>query len=194
MLDHGYALGTNEPFHILDSFIPDDLIMSVEPSDEFPELPKDIEIVFDLAGSISKTSKSITSALKQSDLVIVPIYNEVKCLNSGIHTIIEVSKFCENIIVVATKLKKQRADVFTNDWTQSLDFKNIDRVVQENALAHLGKNIEVLPLKFSTAFDAIFENEMSIKQIMAGNKLLNHAYSGTQDQINLLYKAIKNHG
>ena len=51
---------------------------------------------------------SITSALSQSDVVIVPIYDELKCLNSGIHTIMEVAEFNKNVIVVATKLTKEK--------------------------------------------------------------------------------------
>lgn len=189
-LDFEFALGTNEPFHVLQNIIPDNRLLSVSPDEQFPDIPDDIDIVFDLAGSISSTSHSITSALSQSDVVIVPIYNEVKCLQAGMHTILEVSKFCKNIVVAATKLKKARKDVFTDDWTQSQDFQNINRLVQELAIEHLEKNLEVIPLKFSTAFDAIFEEEKSISQIMADNKLMNHAYAGTQEQLSLLYKSV----
>ena len=191
-LDHGYALGTNEPYHVLDSFIPDNLLLSVLPDECFPEIPDNIDIVFDLAGSISKTSKSITSALSQSDLVIVPIYNEVKCLQAGVHSIIEVSKFCKNIVVVATKLKKQRGEVFTN-WNDSRDFKNIKRVVQGSIEDYIDNELEMLPLKLSTAFDSIFENEKSIKNMMEENKLLNHSYKEVQKQVDQLYRVIKNY-
>jgi hypothetical protein len=59
-------------------------------------IPEGIDIVFDLAGSISKGANSIVSALRQSDLVVVPIYNEIKSLKSGVHTILEVSNFTKN--------------------------------------------------------------------------------------------------
>jgi len=191
-LDHDYALGTNEPYHVLDSFIPDNRLLSVLPDEDFPEIPNDIDIVFDLAGSISKTSKSIASALSQSDIVIVPIYNEVKCLQAGVHSIIEVSKFCKNIIVVGTKLKKQRGEMFTN-WNDSRDFQNIKKVVQGSIADYIDHDLEIVPLKFSTAFDAIFENEKSIKNMMEENKLLNHSYKEVQKQIDQLYRVIKKH-
>ena len=193
-LDRGYAIGTNEPFHVLDAFIPDDILLSVIPEEAFPKIPDDIDIVFDLAGSISKSSISIPSALSQSDLVIVPIYNEVKSIHAGIHTILEVAEFTKNIIVVATKLKKHKKDVFKTDWTKSKDFLNIKMFVDDKTKGAVDGGIPVLPLKFSTAFDDIFEKELSISQIMSGDALLNNSYRGVNNQFNELYKVIDNYG
>lgn len=189
MLDNDYALGTNEPYHVLDSFIPDDLLLSVEHDISFPDIPDEIDIVFDLAGSISKTANSINSALKQSDVVIVPIYDEVKSIKAGIHTIIEISSFCKNIIVVTTKLEKNRKEVF-NNWCDSRSFQNIKEMVLSNSDKYPDVNLSFFPLKFSTAFNAIFEQEKSIKQIMATNKLLKHAYSEVSDQMDAVYKEV----
>ena len=131
-------------------------------NDSFPVIPKDIDIVFDLAGSISKTSSSISSAIKQSDVVIVPIYNEVKSIKAGLNTIAEVMSLNKNIIVVATKLqKKKKTDIFT-EWDKCDDFINVKSAVQSN----FSESIPVLPLKFSSVFDTIFEQEKSITQLM----------------------------
>ncbi|WP_420011314.1 hypothetical protein [Tateyamaria sp.] len=46
--DRGFALGTNEPFNVLEDIFDDDKVLSVAADDEFPELPPEIEIVFDL--------------------------------------------------------------------------------------------------------------------------------------------------
>ena len=73
-------IGTNEPYHVFDSFIPDNRLLAIEMNEAFPVIENDI--VFDLAGSISSTSLSITSAIQQSDIVIVPIYNEIKSITS----------------------------------------------------------------------------------------------------------------
>ena len=170
-LEREYALGTNEPYHILDSFIPEERLLSIEPDESFPPIPDGIDIVFDLAGSISKKALSITSAIEQSDLVIIPIYNEIKSLNAGIHTILEVSHFTKNILVVATKLTKQKNEIF-KDWKGSNDFQNIERAVQ----AKIDFPVPVLPLKFSKVFDVIFEKELSIRQMMAGDPLANYTY------------------
>lgn len=145
-----------------DSLIDDSSLISIGLNDAFPIFPAHIDIVFDLAGTISNTSLSIISAVKQSDVVIVPIYNEVKAITAGLNTINEVRKFNHNIFVVATKLQRRgKGDIFT-DWLQCEDMKNIERIVH----TQIGKHIPVLPLKYSSVFDAIFEQEQSIAQLM----------------------------
>ncbi|MGV6851614.1 MAG: hypothetical protein ACWA5R_05450 [bacterium] len=67
---------------MFDSFIPDDRLMVIDLNEAFPDIPDEIDIVFDLAGSISNSAHSITSAIRQSDLVLVPIYNELKAITA----------------------------------------------------------------------------------------------------------------
>lgn len=84
--------------------------MAIDLSESFPQIPDGIDIVFDLAGAISRSSHSITSALTQSELVIVPIVNEAKSLAGGMGTLREMQKlegFNAKVLVVATKLKKK---------------------------------------------------------------------------------------
>lgn len=181
-LDKGYALGTNELYHVFDSFFPEEKLLSIEPHEEFPEIPEGIDIVFDLAGSLSQQSPSISSAIQQSDVIIVPIYNEIKSLNAGIHTILEVSSLTKNIIVIATKLQKQKQDIFTN-WRDSLDFKNIEKIVESK----IDFDVPVFPLKFSKVFDTIFEKEKSINQIAIDDPLSKYAYRDVIKQFNDIY-------
>jgi hypothetical protein len=185
-LDKGYALGTNEIYHVFDSFFPEEKLLPIEPHEEFPEIPDNIDIVWDLAGSISKQLPSISSAIVQSDLVIVPIYNENKSLNAGIHTILEVSNLTKNILVIATKLQKQRNDVFSN-WNESLDFKNIEKMINANIDFH----VSILPLKFSKVFDMIFEKEKSINQIIEEDALAKYTYRDVAKQFNDIYLFIE---
>lgn len=186
-LDREYAIGTNEQFHVFDSFIPDNRLLAVDLTEPFPDIPDDIDIVFDLAGAISEHSNSISSALAQSDLVIVPIFNEVKSLNSGIGTIREIAKFTKSIMVVATKLQKQSGERFTGDWSKSRDFENVQQAVNS---MDIGFGIPVLPLKFSKAFDAIFEKELSINQIMDADSLSRYTYREVAKQFDEIYNHI----
>ena len=187
VLDREYALGTNEPFHVFEGFIPDDRLLTIHMEESFPEIPDDINIVFDLAGSISTHAHSISSALKQADLVIVPTWNEVKSLHSAVGTIKEVANFTDNVLVVATKLQKKRREILQNgDWTQSADFKNIKAVIDARAPFP----ITVLPLKFSAAFDTIFEQEKSIRQLMGNSPLAAYNYRKVADQFNAIYDYI----
>ena len=182
-LDREYAIGTNEQFHVFDSFIPDNRLLAVDLTEPFPAVPDGIDIVFDLAGAISEHSHSISSAIAQSDLVIVPIFNEVKSLTSGIGTINEVAKFNRSILVVATKLQKQSGEPFSGDWRQSRDYRNI-----ADAVARF--EVTVLPLKFSKAFDAIFEKEMSIRQLMSADPLAAYTYRDVAAQFDEVYNHI----
>jgi cellulose biosynthesis protein BcsQ len=187
-LDKDFCIGTNEAFHIYDNLISDNKIIALHTEEAFPQelIEHDIDIVFDLAGSISKLAVSISSALTMSDFVIVPIYNEYKSLVAGLNTINQIQEFNQNIIVVATKLQKQKNDIFKNDWMQSEDFRNIRKAVKNK----LGEEIPVLPLKFSKVFDNIFEEKKSIKQLMEANALAKYSYKDVASQFDEIYKLI----
>lgn len=185
VFDRGYCVGTNEPYHIYDRLLPDSQFIGLDLSEAFPKIPDDIDIVFDLAWSISKTSLSISSAIIQSDIVIVPIYNELKSINAWVNTIAEVLQLNKNVIVVATKLQKRKNDMFT-DWAESIDAKNIKAAVHEK----IGNFIPVLPLKFSTVFDLIFEEEKSIQQLMQVSGLAKYQYQEVANQFDNIYKLI----
>lgn len=184
IFDKGFCIGTNEPNSIYEDFTPDNQLLAVNTEELFTDAKVgDVDIVFDLAGSISKHARSVTSALLMSDIVIVPIYNERKCLKSGRHTILEIQRFNKNIVVVATKLLKGRHDIFIDDdWTKSNDYLSVKKEVNNNF-----KGIEVLPLKFSKVFDNIFEKEKSIRQIMKTNPLATYNYKVVAQQFDDLY-------
>ncbi len=189
VLDREYGIGTNEAFHVFDSFIPDNRLLAIDLTEPFPEIPDDTDIVFDLAGTISSQSHSITSAIRQSDLVIVPIFNEVKALHSGIGTLREINKvegFAGQVLVVATKLKKNKKEHFGRDeWDRSADCRNV-----ADAVHNAGFDYPVVPLKFSTAFDAIFEREMSIAQLCAADPLAAHSFREVINQFDVIYTHI----
>jgi len=188
VLDKDFAVGTNEAFHIYDTFLDDNKLLALHPEDVFPNelVTHNIDIVFDLAGSISKSALSISSALEMSDFVIVPIYNEKKSLLGGLNTIEQIKRFNKNIIIVATKLEKQKNDVFSLDWRQSKDFKDIEKAVRNN----IGEEIPILPLKKSKVFDNIFDEKMSISQLMNDSPLAKHNYKVVSDQFDEIYKLI----
>ena len=189
-LDLEYAIGTNEAFHVYEGFIPEERLIALDLTESFPKVPDGIDIVFDLAGAISKASHSITSALLQSDLVIVPISNEVKSLMGGVGTLSEISQlkgFKGKILVVATKLKKGRKEFFgKNEWKKSADYLNV-----ADAVKKAGFKVPVLPSKFSSAYDAIFERELSIAQICESDALAAYSFAEVKSQFDAIYKHIK---
>jgi len=146
-------------------------------------------VVFDLAGLMSRDARpSIVSAVSQSDVVLVPIYNELKCIHAGIHTINELLPYNKNIVVVATKLVKRKGEAF-KDWADSEDAKNIKAVVDHA----IGQGIPVLPLKFSRVFDTIFEQELSIRQMMEKDALARYTYRDVAAQFDTLLSYLEQH-
>lgn len=181
-LDREYALATNEPYNLLDAILPEERLFSLQPDEEFPEFPDGIDVVFDLAGLMSRDARpSIVSAVSQSDVVVVPIYNELKCIHAGVHTIRELQPYNKNIVVVATKINKRKGEVF-KDWSESEDIKNIKAVVDHA----IGQGIPVLPLKFSRVFDTIFEQERSIRHMMQEDALARYTYREVAAQFDSL--------
>lgn len=190
-LDQEWAIGTNETYHILDSLreIPDNRVLAVAPNEPFPELPEDIDIVFDLSGSLGADSApSIRSALEQSDLVLVPVQNELKAINAGYHTIIEVSAINPNIAVIVTKIQKGKREIFS-DWKDSQDFKNVHRTICEL----VERELPMFPLKFSKGFDAIFEQERSLRHMVEGGGLEAHTYKLVAEQFAAIYDFFEHH-
>ena len=188
-LDREYALATNEPYNLLDTILPEERLFSLQPDEEFPTFPEGIDVVFDLAGLMSREARaSIVSAVSQSDVVLVPIYNELKCIHAGIHTIHELLPYNKNIVVVATKLLKRKGEVF-KDWSDCEDTKNIKAVVDHA----VGQGIPVLPLKFSRVFDTIFEQERSIRQMMEEDALARYTYRDIAAQFDSLLSYIEKH-
>ena len=88
-------------------------------------------------------------------------------------------------MVLATKLVKQKGDL-GKDWKNYADCKNIENLIT----AKIDFNVPVLPLKYSKAFDLIFEKEQSIRQLMQNNPLSNYTYKQVSQQFNDLYTLI----
>ncbi len=193
VLDRDYAVGTNEPFQLYDTFIPDERVLPVAMDEPFPEIPDDVDIVFDLAGSMSASAVSIVSAIKQADLVIVPCWNNVHALTGMIGTLNEVRRFNQNILVIATKLQKRRVgrgyEQFAQ-WKDSVDCQNIMDTLKSSGFS----NIPVLPLKFSTVFDTITEKEQSIRQLMENDPLAAHTFKDVAEQFDAIYRYIDSRG
>jgi hypothetical protein len=93
-----------------------------------------------------------------------------------------VLNFNANVIVIATKLQKRGKP----NWEQCDDFQNIQQAVHNQ----ISPDIPVLPLKFSAAFDAIFEQEKSIKQLRQASPLANHHYREVAEQFDAIYHLI----
>lgn len=187
-LERDTAVATNEAFPVFESFISDERLVQADLTDAFPDYG-DHDVVFDLAGTISETSHSITTALLQSDIVLVPTFNEVKALVSTQGTLTEIlalEGFNAPILVIATKLQKGKKEFFKKgEWHLSEDYLNIKKQIDS-----LGKGIPVLPLKLSKIFDNIFEHEKSIGQLHDEHPLSAYTFKEVYDQFNAIFQHI----
>jgi len=183
--DLGYAVVTNEKYHILGDIFPEERVMQVPANKPFPRFPNDLDVVFDLGGFIEGGTPSVASALGQADIVIIPVNNELKALRNTIHTIEEVSPINSNILVVGTKLEKK--DKASGKWELGDDFQNIKRVIHSVT----GKEYPILPLKLSKVFEAIFDEEKSIKQIVNEGGLAAYTYNEVAQQFSDIYTFLK---
>jgi hypothetical protein len=196
-LDHGYCVGTNEGIDSYSHLLDEEQFVRVGQNEEFPKFTDDTNVVFDLSGSIGDKAVSITSAIKQSNVVIVPIYNKVRSLQGGITTILEVEQFTKNIIVVATQLKKTKENkrkkeggllIKEYDWRECDDFLNIEKQLKENGI---NLNIPILPLRYSNGFDTVDDEEQSIIQLVNSNNLYKHYYKTEAAQLQEIYNLLK---
>ena len=186
-LDYGYALATNELFNMLDQTLDPDQLLTVGPEQAFPDFGPEVDVVFDLAGMIGHTAApSITSAIRQSDVVLVPVTEEIKALNGAAHTIVQLRPLTDRIVVVATKLEKRRNEKI-DDWKQSRAFGRIQNYLE----ARTGQGLPMLPLKRSTAYDAIFEQDRSMGDVMRADRLRAHSYREVHAQFEALMRFLE---
>lgn len=188
-LEREYALGTNDANNVYEMFLPDVRFMEVEMEEEFPVIPDDIDIVFDLAGSMSASAHSITSAISQADLVIIPVFDQVGSIQGLKNTLREVSRFNSSLLVVPTKLEKERVgrdyENFGNDWSNSEQCKRLAAIARE-----IVPDVPVLPLKKSDVYDRITEKEKSIAQLSATSPLLERSFRVPNEQFNAIFDHI----
>lgn len=98
-----YGIITNEPFSPLETVLGAENFLKLNPGDKLPKLPKDADIVFDFGGYLDNR---VIEALKQSDVVLVPVINEFKDLHTTINFIQEIEDYNKKIIIVVNRAQK----------------------------------------------------------------------------------------
>jgi len=89
-------------------------------------------------------------------------------------------------LIVATKLKKKAGEKFpAGKWELSQDFLNVANTVKSAGFVY-----PVLPLKYSDAFDTIFEKEKSINQLCEASPLTAYSLREVRKQFEDIYQFI----
>lgn len=186
----GYAIGANEN-NRLGKIFPQESIIEIEPEEEFPAFPNHINIVFDLGGVLSRTNYSVLTAIKQSDLVLIPIFWDTNSIEKGLETYHEVASINPNIFFLATRLKTRYGDLKKSDpafsWEGCKEFRDIDEAITEGT----GSKQVVLPLQESDFYHDMYNKGQTFQQLRDEWPLQRRNIQKVVDQFDLVFKEIE---
>ena len=191
VVDKEYALATNESFDAFTGFFNDDQLMFVAADEEFPEIPLDIDVVFDLAGTMSKNDYSTVSAINQSNVVIVPIWNNRLSILGGLKAIKSVYSLDKPVIVVATKLSP-KTKIKDQAWIESKDYKMVYKAVKSIS-NEIGYMPAVMPLKISEVFETVLGECISVTELSKKSGLAKYTYRELVEQFDDIYTETAKH-
>jgi cellulose biosynthesis protein BcsQ len=159
---------TNDVYSPIENILPEKQFIKLEKDDSIPEIPEGMNIIFDLGGYIDTRA---IEALKQSDIVLIPVINDLINLQVTIDFIYEIQEFNQNLLIIANRTTKD-------------DFLNISRSI--------GKfyPYPVLELKNSRVFSNLFQEKKSIRDIVKQGGLKAYAYRAINEQFDKLLKVI----
>lgn len=128
--------------------------------------------IYDLGGFIES---GIISLFKKSDIIIIPTTLDINSIKRTINTAMELSRYCEDIIIVVNRYKKQNLEKFS----QSI-----------SALEGLGKDI------FYLRESEVVVNSMylgkTIKELYQENGLSKHNYKKVYDEYVKILERVSN--
>jgi cellulose biosynthesis protein BcsQ len=151
----GCAIVTNDGFSPLERVISPKKILKLFPSDPMPKFPKNLELVFDLGGHIDPRT---VDALKQSDVVVIPVFGDYLSTQTSLECISEVLPLHSNIVVVANRAEPG-------------DYDKLKMVVGK-----FHPDLPVFPLNKSKAFENVFKKRRSLKDMAESGGLEGYSY------------------
>ena len=148
--------------------MPEDRLLIVNENETFPDLDG-FDVVFDLGGKISEyAAPSITAALAQSDLVLIPTVALFDTMVKTNRTIEEIQNFkpelLERCAIVATHLKTKGK--FSRKFEDGEQCEMIRAALKEGT----GLELPVIPLSETTAFEWSRNAQASVSELVYGQK------------------------
>lgn len=160
---------TNEPLSPVEMVLDEDNLIKLDQEDDFPEIPPEIDCIFDFGGYLDKRA---IEGLKQADYVLVPVVNEFKDMHTTVNFIQEIEEYNSNIIIIANK-------------TQKGDYDAIKEIMAENYPSY-----PVFEIKNSRAMPNILKEKISIQDMVAQGGLKKFNYSIINKQFNTLIQEL----
>lgn len=160
-----FLIGTNQSTSNLVERIGEELVLAIEPEEEFMDVSGRANIVFDLAGHISQSSiGSVVSAVKQSQVCIIPVVpGDDESIERAASTIINIEDHAQNVIVVINKMSKTLPGI---PYEKQPDYREIQEYLTEFSEG-LSAPIHYMPLKTSRIMGAVYTQNISTKQYFA---------------------------
>ncbi|NQZ59561.1 MAG: hypothetical protein HRT88_19090 [Lentisphaeraceae bacterium] len=150
-LETGWGVVANEQYSPIEDALPEGSFIKVEHNKDFPVIPEDMDVIYDLGGY---PEKRVIPVLEECDVIFIPTYTDsspdIKVTKK---TISELLPFNKNIYIIANKSTEKEAQAMT----EALE-------------------LPVLTLPTSKGFKRIYTDRKSIRQQTEGNKLLAHSY------------------
>ena len=164
-----YAVVTNDVYSPLEKVLDEKRIMKIDQGEDFPEFPEDYDIVFDLGGHIDQRA---VSALKQSQLVLVPVTNDFVNIQVTIDTLTEVQRVNEKLVVVANHIVPGDYEDIISAIKRFFDFP-------------------VFPIKKSKCLPNIFKERKSVAAMVEEGGLKKFHYAKVAEQFDSLIEYIR---
>ena len=129
------------------------------------------DTIYDLGGYIDK---NIIGLFKASDMVVVPTLLDINSIKRTINTVLEVNKYCKNIIIVLNRIEKNKL----GKYEQSV-----------KALESLKKPI--IKIRESEAITNSIHRSKTISQLYHAGGLSKSQYHGIFEDYSLLLNKIR---
>jgi MinD-like ATPase involved in chromosome partitioning or flagellar assembly len=159
-LTMNYSIITNDVFTPIENILPDNRILKVYPTQDFPKVSKNDDIIFDLGGY---PDKRVVEVLTIAKYILVPITNEEDNIQVGVNAIDAIMHYNNNIIVIANKTEKEDFQCIKNDLEKLY-------------------NYPIFNIKKSTALSKLSLRKKSIQDVVKTNHLLGYSYKKIQQQ------------
>lgn len=182
-LTTGAALITND-YHntIIESVIPLQRLLKLKPGEDFPDIPDDVDVVYDLGGYVDPR---VVKPLTTVDWVLIPVENTKEALQAAIHTVAEVRVYNQEIIIIANKLKRS-------------GLENIQKIIWETTTPRdddgqqiMAKRLPILPLKSTTAFEHVTDKSKSLQQLVDAKGILAYHFKEPSQQFEQILNCIR---
>ena len=165
-LENDLGIISNDALFPYDHYIKDDNLLVVNPDEDFPSIPSDMKVIYDLGGY---ADQRVIEILKAVELVIVPMLTGDEQQEICRRSIANIAQFNKNILVVA------------NCYT-------------EKEFAELPKKFEGFPLLWfakTKALDRIKEHKKPLSKIADTKFKRECSYKRPLEHINNLKDTIK---